>query len=360
LGFIKIVDRYLLKHLVASYAICLVSIIALFVLVDTLTNMDRMLSGGSFLHSFANYLSASIPMIYYQIAPGTFLMASMFTLSGLNKSNELLALRASGVSIYRVLQPVVIASLLAALVMASVQEFVVPSQADTIRRMERNKPISSIVLSDAEGNILRIAKYFPYDTKMEDVVVTAFYPSGDKRWRIHANSAVFVRKAWLLLGVQVYKHDEHGMLQVWVDRATGQRLPYVGMRNWLFKTDIVPSDVESADRDVNYLSFRQLNSQYRRQKYLPHLRVKLHSRIAFPLSCFVLLLLGVPFALRTGRKALLLNIAVCIAVASAFFVVNFFFAEMGADGRISPIAAAWLPIVIFTAIGLAFVESVRT
>jgi LPS export ABC transporter permease LptG len=344
----------------ASYGICLVSIIAIFVLVDTLSNMDRMLSGDSFVSSFVNYLTASVPMIYYQIAPGAFLMASMFTLSALNKSRELLALRASGVSIYRVLQPVVLVSLIAALVMASVQEFIVPAQANTIRRMERHKPISSAVLSDAEGNVLRISEYYPYDKKMVDVVVTAFYPSGDKRWRIHAEAGHFVKKAWLLTGVQIYKHDEHGMLQVWVDRATGQRLPYVSMRSWLFKTDIVPSDVESADRDVNYLSFRQLNSQYQRQKYLPHLRVKLHSRIAFPLSCFVLLLLGVPFALRTGRKALLLNIAVCIGVASAFFVVNFFFAELGADGRVSPIAAAWLPIVIFTAVGLAFVESVRT
>jgi lipopolysaccharide export system permease protein len=360
LRLVKIVDRYVLKYLLASYAICLVSIIGLFVLVDTLSNMERMLSGDSFLRSFANYLAASVPMIYYQIAPGTFLMAAMFTLSGLNRSNELLALRASGVSIYRVLQPVVAASLLAAVVMAGVQEFVVPSQANTIRKMERDKPITSVVLSDAEGNILRVAKYYPYDKKMEDVVITAFYPSGDKRWRIHADSGRFARRVWLLLGVQIYKHDEHGILQVWVDRATGQRLPYVSMREWLFETDIVPSDVESADRDVNYLSFRQLNSQYQRQKYLPHLRVKLHSRIAFPLSCFVLLLLGVPFALRTGRKALLLNIAVCIAVASAFFVVNFFFVEMGADAKISPIAAAWLPIVIFTAVGLAFVESVRT
>jgi lipopolysaccharide export LptBFGC system permease protein LptF len=197
---------------------------------------------------------------------------------------------------------------------------------------------------------------------MEDIVLTVFYPSGEKRWSIHADFADFDQegKSWTLRNVKMYSHDERGMLKVWLDRSSGLRLPYASLPDWQFKTDIVPSDIESVDRDVNYLSFRQLNSQYLRQKYLPHLRVKLHSRIAFPLACFVLLLLGVPFALRSGRKALLLNIAVCIAVACAFFVVNFFFADMGADGRISPMAAAWLPIVVFTAIGLALVESIRT
>lgn len=362
---VRIIDRYIARHLIVVYAICVVSILGIFVVVDILTNLERLLSKGSFLQALGSYLMALVPLAYYQIAPGTFLMASMFTLSALNKSNELIALRASGVSIYRVLAPIVAASLVAAALMAAVQETLIPAEADSIRRLGRDKPIVSVVLSDTGGNAFRIARYYPYDMRMENVVITIFYPGGNKHMSIHADSAIFSGKkrgqqGWLLRDVRIYEHDEQGLLKVAVDSKTGQRLPYVAEKEWLFKTDIVPSDIESVDRDVNYLTFSQLNSQYHRQRYLPHLRVKLHSRIAAPLACFVLLLLGVPFALRAGRKALLLNIAACIAIASAFFVVTFFFADMGADGRISPIAAAWLPIVAFTALGLAFVESVRT
>jgi LPS export ABC transporter permease LptG len=362
---VRIIDRYVARHLLIAYVICIVSILGIFVVVDTLTNLERLLSRGSFLQALGNYLVALVPLAYYQIAPGTFLMAAMFTLSTLNKSNELLALRASGVSIYRVLAPIIVASLVAAVLMAAVQELIIPIEADNIRRLGRDKPISSVVLSDTGGNAFRIARYYPYDIRMETVVITMFYPDGNKHLSIHAESADFVERkddwqGWVLRDVRIYEHDEHGLLQVAVDSKTGLRRPYVAKEEWPFKTDIVPSDIESADRDVNYLTFAQLNSQYHRQRYLPHLRVKLHSRIASPLACFVLLLLGVPFALRAGRRALLLNVAVCIAVASAFFVVTFFFADMGADGRISPIAAAWLPIVLFTALGFAFVESVRT
>lgn len=361
---LKIVDKYVVKHLLVSYGICLASILGIFLIIDVLTNIERLLSRGSFLSALGGYLVAATPVVYYQIAPGAFLMAAMFTLSSLNKTNELLALRASGVSIYRVLQPIVIASLVAALAMAAVQETIIPAEADNIRRMGRDKPITSVVLADTGGNIFRIARYYPYDVRVEDVVITVLYPNGDKRWSIHAASADFLEerrwKGFLLRDVRMYEHDERGMLQVALNRESGQRLPYVSMDEMRFETDIVPSDIESVDRDVNYLTFAQLNSQYLRQKYLPHLRVKLHSRIATPLANFVLLLLGLPFALRAGRRALLLSIAVCIAVASSFYVVTFFFADMGADGSISPIAAAWLPIVVFTAIGLAFVESVRT
>jgi len=108
---LKIVDRYIVRHLLVSYGICLASILGIFLIIDILTNVERLLSRGSFLSALGGYLVAATPVAYYQIAPGAFLMAAMFTLSSLNKTNELLALRASGVSIYRVIQPIVIASL---------------------------------------------------------------------------------------------------------------------------------------------------------------------------------------------------------------------------------------------------------
>ena len=159
---VKVIDRYVLKHLLISYGLCLVSILGIFMLVDVLSNLERLLDKGSFLTVLASYLSAAIPLGYYQIAPGTFLMAAMFTLSGLNKSNELLALRASGVSIYRVLSPVIIASLLAAAAMALVQEVIIPAQADTIRRMGKGKPVSSVrskeKASEPGGNLRTLKK----------------------------------------------------------------------------------------------------------------------------------------------------------------------------------------------------------
>ena len=356
----KIIDRYVLKHLLVSYAICIISLLGLFTMVDILSNLDRLLGKGPFLDSLWKYLVAMIPLAYYQIAPGTFLMASMFTLSGLSKNREILALRASGVSIYRVLQPIVIASLLAAVVMAAVQEIVIPTEAENIRQLGKDKPVSSVMVSDTGGNVFRIARYYPFDKRMEEIVITIFYPDGSKHWSIHAESAERVKRGWNLHHVRMYEQDERGMLQVAFDKKSGQRYPYVVKSSMVFETDIMPSDIESIDRDVNYLTFSQLNDQYHRQKYLPHLRVKLHSRISGPLANFVLLLLGVPFALRVGRRAMVLNVAVCIAVASAFFVATFFFSDLGADGRISPIAAAWLPVVLFSALGLGLVESVRT
>ena len=357
---IKVIDSYVVKSLITAYGICLASVLSVYAIVDTLTHMDEFLGKESFFAELGSYFLSSIPVVYYHIAPGTFLMAAMFTLSSLNRHNELLALRASGVSIYRVLQPIVVASFVAALLMATVQEVIIPSQAESIRRTYRDRPVKKVLICDTGGNIFRIDRYFPYDKRMEGVVITTFYPEGTKHLSIQAASADYAENGWRLKDVRLYEHDENGMLKVAVDKERGLRLPYVKLDAMSFRTDIMPSDIESVDRDVNFLTFRQLNAQYHRQNYLPHLRVKLHSRIAFPLANFVLLLLGVPFALTAGRRALLLNVTVCIALASAFFVVTFFLAELGADGKISPIAAAWLPIVIFTALGLACVETIQT
>ena len=78
------------------------------------------------------------------------------------------------------------------------------------------------------------------------------------------------------------------------------------------------------------------------------------------MSFFVLLLLGLPFVLKTETKNFYLGIGVCILVCIVFLLIDMACSELGERLRIAPAAAAWLPILIFGPIGFFMFDSVRT
>jgi lipopolysaccharide export LptBFGC system permease protein LptF len=125
---------------------------------------------------------------------------------------------------------------------------------------------------------------------------------------------------------------------------------------------MLPIDLESSDVEISYLSWHDLKTQYQRQPYHRHLAVKLHHHFAFPLSHIVLLLLGLPFVLGLGTKSGFLSIAVSFGICALFFVVSSICMSVANHPSeiLSPILAAWLPVMLFGSIGITFFERLAT
>jgi lipopolysaccharide export system permease protein len=354
---VKVVDRYIVKNLLYCYALCFIALMGLYVVCDAFTRIDRFIKGdGSFLGNLVTYYSVWTPEIYYRIAPVIFIMASMIALSRSNRANELVALKAAGVSLFRVVRPLIFASIVACVIIAIVQERLVPSLADEMRET-RNKPIRAIHMSDTSGNIIFVGEYYPDRREVKNMTVTGFYKNGRKRFHLAAASGVHQKRGWRLFGVKKYEFGEDGALKVPPDAAGS---PCANVPEMFFKTDILPTDIEGAGKDVDHLTLRQLILQYRRQPASLHLRVQIHRRFAYPLSTFVLLLLGIPFALRQSRHAVFLATVVCISLCLAYYAVTFFLEELGSSGTVSPLAAAWLPPLLFTCIGVTLLDTAKT
>ncbi|MFH1423149.1 MAG: LptF/LptG family permease [Planctomycetota bacterium] len=353
---LKIIDRYILKNLFYSYLLCFLALMGLYIISDAFSRVDNFMKEGSFIINFIIYYSATAPGIYYNMSPIIFVLAATITLSRLTRTNEIIAMRAAGISISRISKPLIMASIIACILIAVVQEKLLPALAGKIR-LTRYEPIESIHVSDIEGNVIFIEKYYPNKKEVENISVTGFYKSGKKKFYMKAASGIAEKKSWRLLSVKKYDFTEDGAL---IMPAGSAELPCSLLPKMFFETDIVPTDLESMDKDVNYLSLNQLFLQYRRQPENAGLRVQIHSRFAYPLSTFVLLLLGIPFAVRQSRHAVFLSSIVCVFLCVAYFVVSFFFEERGSLGTISPLAAVWLPPLVFTCLGVTLLDSVKT
>jgi lipopolysaccharide export LptBFGC system permease protein LptF len=90
------------------------------------------------------------------------------------------------------------------------------------------------------------------------------------------------------------------------------------------------------------------------------LQVELHKKIAFPLSCLIMALLGIPFSFFMGKRGAFYGVAMSIAIAISFWGISGVFEALGAYGYLVPVLAAWAPNIVFGASGFVLLFSIRT
>ena len=125
------------------------------------------------------------------------------------------------------------------------------------------------------------------------------------------------------------------------------------------ETDMRPVDLESSDNEIEYLSFTELRDQYNRRPHLTHLEVKLHRRFAFPLANFILLLLGLPFVMRSESQSIILGLSMALALGTGYLIFTEICAHLGNVGGLNPMLSAWLPVLFFGALGLTLFDGIE-
>ncbi len=377
---IRVLDRYVARFFVTSYLICFSTFVVLFLLIDTVDKLDRFLeaSGVVWWRALLRYWLGQIPLIVDRFAPFATLAGAMFAVARLERNNELLPMKAGGISTFRAVAPVLVGATLLGGVSVANNELAIPALADAIResaRFQKSGAIRPGVLRDARGGTLYAEVYDPAARRL--YWVTFRDAHGREVRAYHADTASWVptrgrRGYWLLEGGVIRESaaparpGAPGAPPEVAQRPIGRGVPAdrgapSTEEGWPLETSIRPIDVESLADRVSLLSFSELRDQVRRQSYLDRLRVQLHARIAAPLAHPILCLLGLPFVLRAGgRRSMFLGLAALLAICASFFVVTFIFHELGNDGLLSPLAAVWTPVVGFALLGIALFDRVPT
>ena len=364
------VDRYLMRHFIVAWAICAVAIIGLFMIIEGLSRIDRFMKQDASLFTvLVRYFTAVIPIyICNYFGPVLTLLGAMFAVTQLNKGNELVPLRLAGLSTPRIMAPFFLLAALSAGGMVFLQEAVIPNLKDLIRTAtaygKTKETIRPDRMADGFNNLIRVAEYLP--AKKRGVTVDVQIRHATNRLPkslIQAYEIKWVEPEgggepyWLLLNGSIQRWDED-LQRVRNPDATGEEVFLDRFDELVLQTDLKPVDFESSDAEIHYLSFGELRDQYKRRSELKHLEVKLHMRFAFPLSNFILLLLGLPFVLKGENRSVLIGIAMAIGIAAAYLFATMICAELGNRGYFTPILAAWLPTLFFGALGLTMFDSI--
>jgi lipopolysaccharide export system permease protein len=309
----------------------------------------------SSLELIALYYVAYLPLLLKEILPFITVVAGLFTLSNMLRNNEVFPVLGAGVSSRRLLAPLFVCGLLVSLGHMLFQEYGVPALSQkqiALKRFfggySRNRMRKVAHLRDGRGTVTRAGSYTFADRNLHDVVIhRPWSDAGFERWvtpRLEPDG-----EGWI--AVEPVQILPGGVGELPRELPAGTRVEF----------GVAAEDVEAlaAKHGTAEVSFSQLQRLVAKFPYRRNLRVALHKQIARPLTSFVLLLVGIPILLAAGRS-LFLGGAVAFGLSAVYFFLDIFCTSIGDRGDLPPALAAWFPIVLFFALGVACLSTVRT
>jgi lipopolysaccharide export system permease protein len=372
-----IVDRYLIWLFVKVLLICLFSLTGLFVVIDLFANLDEFLDiatrqGGLPAVMWA-YYGPRVLAFFDRTSPLMALMAATFAVTSLQRSNELAALMAAGIPKIRVVRPLIMCTAAVSLLAAASRECLIPAHRD---RLMRNA-------QDWEGTHEREVQ--PRYDKQTDVLISGRFTLAAER-RINQPQFRLPRSVGRF-GSQLLAKDAYyepptderpgGYRLVGVQQpANVAEIPSAYLQDEPFV--LSPKDTPWLQRDqcfvVSNVSFEQLaaGSAWRQFSgtieliaalHNPSLdcgadaRVTVHARFLQPLLDMTLFFLGLPLVIARENRNVFVAIGLCMGVVALFFGVTLACHALGTNYLLSPVTAAWCPVLIFVPVARLMAQS---
>jgi lipopolysaccharide export system permease protein len=349
----SILDRYIGTIWLRMLLICMGGFVALYLVVDLIEKMPRFLRAGGAAADILEYFLWKFPEMISRTATFSILMATLLTLGTLSRDSEIIALRSCGISLVRMALPMLILGLLASLLLLLNAELVLPhsyARTELIDRVKIKKKGERVTFKRnniwfrSNDMILQARLFEPKTRTLSGIVVWRVDAAMNPLSRIDADTAQYQNGNWTLNHV-VEKHF----------RSSGYEVN--ALKTGTLDLKLKVEDLQVLDSDADNLSIRTLNEYaenlrrggYQAYRYL----TLLHTKIASPFAALVMVLLGIPFALRSSRSGgIAVGVGASIAIGFAYFVVNAVLLSYGRSGVITPILAAWGANILFAISGI--------
>ena len=356
--FPLILDEYVLTQFLSTFALVMVSFVMLMLIFTCFELLGDIIRNKTPFVTVAVYLVNLIPsMLYYPITPLSVLIAVLVVFGLMSKSSELTAMKASGISLYRIVLPVfVIASLLSVSLFAFDQLYIPKAnrRQEALRNVIKGRPpqtfmhpgqnwIFGLQEPGQASHIFYYELFDPVQNSFGNLTIFEFDPgtfsisrrifASNAHWEPRLHEWVF-EHGW----ERTFKGDEISTYR----RFDVTTFPEIRERPPYFKKEALLSSEMSFDELTAYIhDLSQSGFDTIR------LRVQLNRKLAYPFITLVMAILAVPFALSMGRRGSLLGIAAGIGVAIAYFIVAGTSEAMGNVNLLPAFLAAWAPDVIF-------------
>jgi len=350
---IKIIDRYISKEILdpflfglASFTLILSASMVMFELVRAVVLMGMPLSVAGRLFLFR------LPSVIVYIFPMAMLLASILTFARLSSDKEITAFKAAGISLYRVVLPVLVIGFLVSLLTLAFYEVVVPeaSKATSDLMLETQlakspKLQENVFLPEIEkGQLRRVFYARKLEGHLMEGVIIQEFSDGRLSQLINAKTAEWKDDSWIF---------RDGITYLLSDSGEYKHLIRFNEQNILIKYS--PSDFSSGDKkpdELNYASLKKFIALKKRMGVnTTDLEIQLNMKLAIPFACFVFTLLGAPLGLNPNRKSSSIGLGISVIIIFVYYVIMFLGMAAGQLELISPAVAAWLPNLITAGLG---------
>jgi LPS export ABC transporter permease LptF/LPS export ABC transporter permease LptG len=355
-SFPRTLDRYVLRNYSSILMLAFGSLTAVWVIVDWLDKNAYV----TYPEFIAQYMQYQIFEILFEVIPIAAVITVLATFSLMTKSNEVTAALAGGISLYRLLVPILIPALLLTGARYVLQDYVLPvttRQAEEILwQMHPPEATGSLQQEQAwafsEGR--RVFHFADYsDTPPEFRGLQVYYLTAGRGGIARVEYAN--RATWDEASGQWQAHD--GWRRHFVTEDGSEQLAANPLEEFKFSVLPVPErpsyfeQTPLQPKEMSTLELRRHIERLRERGYdTDRALVDYHLKIANPFVVLVMTLVGVPFAFRSGRQGALTGVGIAIALVIVYFIFFALFRALGYAGQLPPPLAAWAPHLLFLAL----------
>jgi lipopolysaccharide export system permease protein len=312
----------------------------------------------------AQYYAYVLPLFLVDIVPALVLVSAGMVLVQMARTRELLVLKASGISVYRMVAPVFLAAFIISMLGFTFQQTLAPGfarQKELLDRKIQEKVETELLIQDPTYNQRLFVGLYDYaDQSMQVVRIITLYPGDKLRVKavVQADSARLLPDGKLQMeGVVVQNFDQTGTPQPLGPPSASQTV-----QTGLDPFDFVRASQESGEQTMVLQTLGELRDQIRRNPNVPGFQVVYHSRLASIFSPIILLLIGVPclIGFEQSVRSRFLGAIISIVVAAGFYALGFILSSMGSTETVNPVLAGWLPSIIGGSVGLWLFQGMHT
>ena len=366
---VSILDWYVTGMYLRWVALAFVGLLGIFYITQFIELSDNLFKEQASGLMLLEHLWYATPQFIYYVLPIAGLVATLVTIGILTRTNELTVMKACGISLYRVVLPILAFSLIWSGCLFVMAETILARANRHAEALDQQIRTGRVHVFDAlnrrwlvndDGDIYH---YLHFDQERNELGALSIFEFEERPWSLGRRTYV----------AQATFEGDEAAAGIWDGRDVWERdFSAAASEDTAYRRDaerllpaVAPPNVFAAELpDAELMNYSEL------QEYIEELRtrgfdvvslvVALHRKASFPFVTVILTLIAIPFAVTTGPRGTLYGVGVGIALAFSYWIVLSIFGAFGSAGILAPMVAAWAPNIFFGASAGYFLFAVRT
>ncbi len=361
----KILARHLFMNLLKPLLYLLASFTLMLIIADLMDNGSDLLRSDASVSMMLRYYGLLIPSRLIIIVPLCLLLATLYSLSMLTRHSEIVAMRASGISIYRIVRPYLLMGLICFVFTGAVNEYYGPQfayQASQLmrRQTEKNENVyyQQIPFENrTAGHSWYIEQFDTRPPKyvMRGINLRLLRADGSDKAKITARKGQWLDHRWWFEDGSIQKYDENNNLAGPPETFLTKEMRDLPEIPEDFMGEAKPAEYQSSLELGKYIQTHQFLSSETINKY----EVDFHHKLTTPFICIIATIIGIPVGAHTGRKGALAGIMMAIGMFFGFYALQFTMEYLAKQMILAPWAGAWTAVIAFHLIGGVMIHRMR-
>lgn len=359
---LKILNSYISREYGKILILGLGVFASIYFLVEFINRIEDMAEHGGDLHDLFLYFFYKLPAIIYQVLPFVILLSSILTLTIFARNNELTAIKSCGISLYRLSLPLLMLGLLFSLLSFMGNEFILPytnHQADQILRVNIKKRIPKGVFKNTriwyrgeDNTIWHIKLLAPAGKEMRGVSLFQFDEKDRLKRRLDADKVEWRGERFRFLSGYARNFKPDGSME-----------SHPFSQEEVHSTEQI-EDFKIVQKTPEQMSLRELYGFVKKLRIngfdATEYTVDMHSKLSLPIACLIMVLIGIPFSLRSSRSGgLFWGIIFGLFLGFSYWLLYYICISLGHAGRLPPLVAAWSADILFLSVAIYLILSDR-